>query len=112
MCICRHRFARRSSDLQRLMHDQLSTPLERAVWFVEHAARTRGAAHLKVASRNLSPLQKHAIDVLLVALAVLVVAFLMLRRLVDRLVSRATTLETQKIALARISFKTQQTKQE
>jgi glucuronosyltransferase len=93
------------------MRDQLSTPLERAVWFVEHAARTRGAAHLKVASRNLSPLQKHAIDVLLVALAALIVAFLLLRKLVSRLIRRATKLES-KNSLAQNSLKLTQLKQE
>jgi len=93
------------------MRDQLSTPLERAVWFVEHAARTRGAAHLKVASRNLSPLQKHAIDVLLVALAALIVAFLLLRKLISRLITRATKLES-KNSLAQNSLKLTQLKQE
>lgn len=108
---CVARFARRASDLQRLMRDQVSTPLERAVWFVEHAARTRGAAHLKVASRNLSPLQKHAIDVLLVALAALFVAFLLIRKLIRHQITKATELET-KSSFAEKFLKSSQLKQE
>jgi hypothetical protein len=57
-----NRFAEKAQDLKRLIRDQVASPLERAVWFVEHVARTKGAHHLKLASRNLWGFQKNGID--------------------------------------------------
>ncbi|XP_065341949.1 UDP-glucuronosyltransferase 2B4-like [Cloeon dipterum] len=66
-------FARRAAEAKRVMRDQLTSPLERAIWFVEHVARTGGAPHLKLASRTLSVVQKHNLDVMAAAAALLAV---------------------------------------
>ena len=39
-------------------------PLDNAVWLLEHVSRTKGAEHLKMASRNLNLLQYFCIDVI------------------------------------------------
>jgi glucuronosyltransferase len=54
-----------------LIRDQVTSPMERAVWFMEHVARTKGAHHLKLASRNLNFFEKYGIDVYLLFLAIL-----------------------------------------
>ena len=48
-------------------------PLDDATWLMEFVAATRGAQHLKIASRNLSLVQLYCLDVAFVA-AVLSVA--------------------------------------
>ena len=45
-------------------------PLDNAVWLLEHVSRTKGAEHLKMASRNLNLVQYFCIDVI-VSLVVL-----------------------------------------
>ncbi|XP_059481740.1 UDP-glucuronosyltransferase 2C1-like [Neocloeon triangulifer] len=80
-------FSRRAAELQRLMRDQVSSPLDRAIWFVEHVARTKGAEHLKLASRTLSSVQTHNVDVV-VAAVLLLAALLRWRNAIVRLLGQ------------------------
>lgn len=50
----------------KLYHDQLQTPLERAIYWTEYAIRHNGTEHLKLSSRNLTCYQRALIDVYLV----------------------------------------------
>ena len=57
------------------MRDQQVAPLERAVWFVEHVARHRGAPHLQLASRHLGLVRTWSLDVAALLLAALVLVY-------------------------------------
>ena len=47
----------------KLLHDQMETPLERAVFWTEYVIRHKGAQHLQLASRELTSYQRSLIDV-------------------------------------------------
>ena len=47
----------------KLLHDQMETPLERAVFWTEYVIRHKGAEHLQLASRELTSYQRSLIDV-------------------------------------------------
>ena len=49
-------------------------PLDDAAWLMEFVANTRGANHLKLASRNLGLFQQCSLDVALFAIIVAIVA--------------------------------------
>jgi glucuronosyltransferase len=48
--------------------DQMESPLDRAVYWIEYVIRHQGAPHLRIASRNLSLFQRYLYDVLLFVL--------------------------------------------
>ena len=50
-------------------------PLEGAVWLLEHVSKTKGAQHLKLASRNLNIFQYLCLDVLVAVLLLMVIAY-------------------------------------
>ena len=56
-----------------VMRDQIDSPLERAVYWIEYVIRHRGAPHLRAASRKLSLFQRYLFDMTLV---VVIVGFL------------------------------------
>jgi hypothetical protein len=74
----------RAKGLQKIIRDQIATPLERALWFVEHVARTKGAHHLKLGSRHLSAFKKHGIDIYLTFIAVFIVLAYAVMKLTGR----------------------------
>ncbi|XP_078594791.1 UDP-glucuronosyltransferase 1-2-like [Branchiostoma floridae x Branchiostoma japonicum] len=49
--------------LAQLQRDQPQSPMDRAVWWIEHVIRHGGLPHLKSAARHLSLLQYHLLDV-------------------------------------------------
>lgn len=53
-------------ERSRLYHDQLQSPLERAVFWTEFVIRHNGTQHLQLSSRNLEPYQKALLDVYLI----------------------------------------------
>ena len=67
-----------------LLHDQMETPLERAVFWTEYVIRHKGAEHLQLASRDLTCYQRSLIDVyfvlLLSALLPLLLTFFCLKK--------------------------------
>lgn len=52
-----------SSKLSQLFRDQLQTPLDRATYWAEYVIRHGGVEHLRLGSRDLSPLQRSLADV-------------------------------------------------
>ena len=51
------------------MRDQMESPLERAVYWIEYIIRHDGAPHLRTASHKLSFIQRNLFDVLIFVLA-------------------------------------------
>jgi glucuronosyltransferase len=51
-----------------LTRDQMESPLERAIYWIEYVIRHQGAPHLRSASRKLSLHQRGFIDVIVVVL--------------------------------------------
>uniref|UniRef100_A0A2K6FA05 UDP-glucuronosyltransferase n=2 Tax=Propithecus coquereli TaxID=379532 RepID=A0A2K6FA05_PROCO len=49
--------------LSRIQHDQLTKPLDRAVFWIEYVMRHKGAKHLRVAAHDLTWFQYHSLDV-------------------------------------------------
>jgi glucuronosyltransferase len=47
-----------------LARDQMESPLNRAVYWIEYVIRNQGAPHLRIASRKLSLFQRYLFDVL------------------------------------------------
>lgn len=62
------KFNRNVRDISDRFRDQPQTPLERAVWWVEHITRHKGAKYLKSAAQELNFFQYHSLDVLLILL--------------------------------------------
>ena len=50
------------NKLSTLMKMRKNTPLDETVWFLEYVAKSRGAEHLKLASRHLNIFQYYSID--------------------------------------------------
>ncbi|XP_058523231.1 UDP-glucuronosyltransferase 2B16-like [Ochotona princeps] len=50
--------------LSRIHHDQPVKPLDRAVFWIEHVMRHKGAKHLRVAAHDLTWYQYHSLDVI------------------------------------------------
>jgi hypothetical protein len=61
------------------MRTRRTTPMEDAVWLLEFVAHTRGADHLKLASRHLSLAQYYCLDIVAFSIAVAAVLHLVLR---------------------------------
>ena len=51
------------------MRDQMESPLERAVYWIEYVTRHDGAPHLRTASHKLSFIQRNLFDVLMFVFA-------------------------------------------
>jgi glucuronosyltransferase len=50
--------------LANLLLEERHTPLENAIWLMEYISRTKGAEHLKLASRKLSNVQNLSLDLI------------------------------------------------
>ena len=48
--------------LSKLLRDRRSTPMDDALWLIEYVGRTKGANHLKLASRHLNIFQYYSVD--------------------------------------------------
>ncbi|CAH1264487.1 UGT2B17 [Branchiostoma lanceolatum] len=64
--------------LAQLQRDQPQSPMDRAVWWIEHVIRHGGLPHLKSAARHLSLLQYHLLDVAALLCGVVVAVVLVL----------------------------------
>jgi glucuronosyltransferase len=53
------------SKVSSLMRDQMESPLDRAVYWIEYVIRHDGAPHLRTASHKLSFIQRNLFDVLM-----------------------------------------------
>ena len=60
-------------------------PLDNAVWLLEYVSRTKGAEHLKMASRNLNILQYFCIDVIVFLIFLCAAIGISLRKLFFKL---------------------------
>ena len=69
----------------RLMNDQLEKPIDKAVFWVEHVIRHKGADHLKTAVKNLTWYQYFLLDVILFSVATCFVLFKLLVYVVRRM---------------------------
>ena len=58
-----HRYTHAARRVSNLFHDQMQTPLERAVYWTEYVMRNNGTDHLRLESRNLAPYQRDLMDV-------------------------------------------------
>ena len=63
-----------------LMRDQMESPLERAVYWIEYVIRHKGAPHLRTASRDLSFFQRSLFDVFMFVVASSVLFFVLVLR--------------------------------
>lgn len=84
------RYRERMQRLRQLMCDQKEPPLERALWWVEHVARTAGAPHLRSPALRLHWYELWMLDLLAgaaIALLAVLVAICALWRLCARPVS-------------------------
>lgn len=66
------RYAERMKQVSNLMRDQIESPLDRAIYWIEYVIRHRGAPHLRSSSRELSIYQKGLLDVIFFLSAVFV----------------------------------------
>ncbi len=65
--------------LSSLMRDRRHHPMEDALWLLEYVGRTRGAEHLKLASRRLSLVQYFSLDCAAFVLACIWIAQRLIR---------------------------------
>ncbi|EFX66425.1 hypothetical protein DAPPUDRAFT_64710 [Daphnia pulex] len=78
------RYKRRMKEVSAVMRDQMESPLERAIYWIEYVIRHQGAPHLRSASRQLSIYQKCLLDVMAFLSAVCLLAIYFLFRLCRR----------------------------
>lgn len=64
------RYAERAKKVSSIAHDQMESPLDRAIYWIEYVIRHKGAPHLRIASRKLSLYQRCLFDVMLLILAI------------------------------------------
>ncbi|EDW38374.1 GL12557 [Drosophila persimilis] len=57
-------YAEKAREMSNRFRDQLAAPLDRAVYWVEHVTRQKGARYLRSACQDLSLVEYHNIDVL------------------------------------------------
>ena len=69
------KYKRGVNRLADLLAMERGDPLEGAVWLLEHVSKTKGAQHLKLASRNLNIFQYLCLDVLVAVLLLMVIAY-------------------------------------
>ena len=69
------KYTRGVNRLADLLAMERGDPLEGAVWLLEHVSKTKGAQHLKLASRNLNIFQYVCLDVLVFFMMVMLIAF-------------------------------------
>uniref|UniRef100_A0A1B6IH48 UDP-glucuronosyltransferase n=1 Tax=Homalodisca liturata TaxID=320908 RepID=A0A1B6IH48_9HEMI len=74
--------------LSRIFHDRPMTPADSAVFWVEYVLRHGGAHHLRSAATQLSWYQLALLDILAAIVAVVVVLFLVLRKLLSLVCGR------------------------
>lgn len=67
-----------------LMRDQMTKPLDRAIYWIEYVIRHRGAPHLRTTSRNLGLYQRCLFDVVFVIFVSILLMALILFRLLRR----------------------------
>lgn len=64
---------------QRLLMDQLETPLDRAIFYTEYVMRHNGAKHLQSPSRHMGVIQYYLIDVAVITVFMLICVFYLLK---------------------------------
>uniref|UniRef100_A0A6B2EIL5 Putative udp-glucuronosyltransferase n=1 Tax=Phlebotomus kandelakii TaxID=1109342 RepID=A0A6B2EIL5_9DIPT len=79
------RFQEKADKVSHLFRDNLETPLNTAMYWIEHVGRNRGADHLKSAARNLNWFQYLMLDVIgllvVVYLIIATAAYFLMERL-------------------------------
>ena len=60
-------------NLSHLLHMRRTAPMDDAVWLLEFLAKTGGAQHLRLSSRNLNVIQYLSLDVIAFIVALLLV---------------------------------------
>lgn len=64
------------------LHQQGRHPMDEAVWLLEFLAKTKGAEHLRLESRNLNFIQYFSIDCMLFIIVVMYLSFKTVKRLI------------------------------
>ena len=72
------RYTEKAKALSAAFSDQLQTPVERAVFWLEYVIRHRGARHMRSAARDLNYFQYYCVDVIAVLGSILIVISLVL----------------------------------
>jgi len=86
--------------LRRLLHDMPRTPMDNAIWWIEHVIRHKGAPHLRNKSRDMPWYQVQLLDIMAIILVITILAiyiiiiikrhiFNMSKRLVLKIKSKA-----------------------
>ncbi|KAK4009085.1 hypothetical protein OUZ56_014222 [Daphnia magna] len=73
-------YAEKMEKVSELMRDQMETPLDRVIYWIEYIIRHKGAPHLRTASRKLSLHQRFLFDVMLFVVLVGILMFSVLTR--------------------------------
>lgn len=72
---CFYSYAAKAKQRSLLFRDQMQTPLERAIFSIEHAIRRNGSDHLRLGSTDLPLYQRALIDVYIVIFLSLALPF-------------------------------------
>uniref|UniRef100_A0A0P6EHC7 UDP-glucuronosyltransferase n=1 Tax=Daphnia magna TaxID=35525 RepID=A0A0P6EHC7_9CRUS len=73
-------YAEKMEKVSELIRDQMETPLDRVIYWIEYIIRHKGAPHLRTASRKLSLHQRFLFDVMLFVFLVGILMFSVLTR--------------------------------
>ncbi|KAI9554593.1 UDP-glycosyltransferase 208B2 [Daphnia sinensis] len=73
-------YAKKMERVSELMRDQMETPLERVIYWIEYIIRHEGAPHLRTAARKLSLHQRFLFDVMLFLVIVGILMFYVFTR--------------------------------
>ena len=78
MTLQNYRYNEKAKALSAAFKDQLQTPVDRAVFWLEYVIRHRGATHMRSAARDLNIFQYYCVDVIAFLGSILVVISLVL----------------------------------
>ncbi|KAH8382856.1 hypothetical protein KR009_005610 [Drosophila setifemur] len=73
-------------DMSDRYRDQQTTPLERAVFWVEHVSRHKGARYLRSASQDLNFIQYHSLDAMLILYGGIIFVLYLIGKLIQFLI--------------------------
>lgn len=82
-----------------LYHSSMNSPMDRALWLIEHVMNTDGASYLKLKAKDFNTFQYFCLDVVLFFVVITVtVLYVLLRweRIKRRFVKKETTLKHKK----------------
>ncbi|XP_053969154.1 UDP-glucosyltransferase 2-like [Anastrepha ludens] len=91
------KYTRRVEELSRLYHDQPMKPLQTAIYWTEYVLRYKGAPHMRVAAQELSLIEYHNLDTIVVLFGGPLLVLLLVVYMIKKIVTKKFTKNYEKV---------------